>query len=87
MDIGEFISDRRTFIIPVYQRNYDWKTKNCEQLFEDVKTIAESGEKHFIGTFVYQRKPAVETFQEYVIILTGNSESRALSCSPKLFMI
>ena len=24
-------SDR--FIIPVYQRNYDWSTKQCEQLF------------------------------------------------------
>ena len=25
-------SDKR-FIIPLYQRNYDWKEENCEQLF------------------------------------------------------
>ena len=25
-------SDKR-FVIPVYQRNYDWKTENCKQLY------------------------------------------------------
>ena len=28
-------SDKR-FIIPLYQRNYDWKEENCEQLFQDL---------------------------------------------------
>ena len=28
-------SDKR-FIIPLYQRNYDWKKENCEQLFQDL---------------------------------------------------
>ena len=28
-------SDKR-FIIPMYQRNYDWKEENCEQLFQDL---------------------------------------------------
>lgn len=31
-------SDNR-YIIPVYQRNYDWKTKQCEQLFNDLVHI------------------------------------------------
>lgn len=29
-------SDTR-FIIPVYQRNYDWKIDNCRQLYDDLK--------------------------------------------------
>lgn len=29
-------SSRRRFIIPVYQRNYDWKKANCEQLYNDL---------------------------------------------------
>ncbi len=34
-------SDTR-FIIPVYQRNYDWKKENCQQLLEDlVKVVKE----------------------------------------------
>ena len=28
-------SDKR-FIIPLYQRNYDWKEDNCEQLFQNL---------------------------------------------------
>ena len=66
--VGDFISDKKTFVIPVYQRNYDWKTKNCERLFDDVKFIAKNGDEHFIGTFVYQQKSVAGTFQEYVII-------------------
>ena len=27
--------DKR-FIIPLYQRNYDWKEENCEQLFQNL---------------------------------------------------
>ena len=31
-------SDKR-FVIPVYQRNYDWKTENCKQLFDDLVKV------------------------------------------------
>lgn len=68
MRIDEFISDRKTFIIPVYQRNYDWLKANCKQLFDDVEFIAKNGGEHFIGTFVYKREPSASTFQEFVII-------------------
>ena len=30
-------ASRRRFIIPVYQRNYDWKKANCEQLYNGLK--------------------------------------------------
>lgn len=33
----EFLEgSRKRFIIPVYQRNYDWKRENCKQLFDDL---------------------------------------------------
>lgn len=36
------------FIIPVYQRNYDWKEANCKQLFADLVDLAKSKRKsHF----------------------------------------
>lgn len=66
--IDEFISDKRTLVIPVYQRNYDWQKENCKRLFEDIKLIAKNGKEHFIGTFVYQHKPTAGIFQEYIII-------------------
>lgn len=45
-------SDKR-FIIPLYQRNYDWKEENCEQLFRDLMKLHKSGrESHFFGSIV-----------------------------------
>ena len=45
-------SDKR-FIIPIYQRNYDWKKEHCEQLFNDVIDIINSDfRNHFMGTIV-----------------------------------
>ena len=41
------------FNIPVYQRNYDWDTDNCQQLFNDIENITVTGKDHFIGSIVY----------------------------------
>ena len=30
---------KKYFVIPVYQRKYDWKQENCRQLYEDLKKI------------------------------------------------
>ena len=27
------------YVIPVYQRKYDWKIENCSKLYEDLKKI------------------------------------------------
>ena len=44
---------RKRFIIPVYQRNYDWKRENCKQLFDDlVNVIREDKKTHFFGSIV-----------------------------------
>lgn len=31
-------SDKR-FVIPVYQRKYDWKLENCKKLYEDLLKV------------------------------------------------
>lgn len=43
------------FIIPVYQRNYNWEEKHCQILFEDIKRISEDSTivSHFVGSIVY----------------------------------
>lgn len=39
------------FMIPVYQRNYDWTEENCRQLWNDIWFISQQPAKtHFIGT-------------------------------------
>lgn len=45
-------SDKR-FVIPVYQRNYDWKIENCRQLYDDLIRIVRGKRKsHFFGSIV-----------------------------------
>ncbi len=43
----------KRFVIPVYQRNYDWKTENCKQLFDDlIKVVQNHRKSHFFGSIV-----------------------------------
>ncbi|MCH8518137.1 DUF262 domain-containing protein [Candidatus Gracilibacteria bacterium] len=43
----------KSFVIPVYQRNYDWKREQCKQLFDDiVQIIHDDYRTHFMGTIV-----------------------------------
>jgi len=55
------------FYIPVFQRNYDWDTDNCQQLFTDLETIALTKREHFIGNIVYV-STGTATEQNYNII-------------------
>ncbi len=54
--VDKFLAtNETTFVIPVYQRNYDWTLLQCKQLLHD---IIESGKNdktnaHFIGSIVY----------------------------------
>ena len=67
----EFLgSSKRTFNIPVYQRNYDWKKEQCVRLFKDIENIALNNFEieHFIGTIVYVVSSIQPSFMELVLI-------------------
>lgn len=43
----------KRYVIPVYQRKYDWKEDNCRQLYEDLKKIvSDKRDSHFFGSIV-----------------------------------
>ena len=45
-------TDKR-YIIPVYQRKYEWKQNNCRQLYNDLKKIIhEKRKQYFLGSIV-----------------------------------
>ena len=49
---------KKRFVIPVYQRNYDWKTENCKQLYDDlIKVIKCDRKSHFFGSVVSVYNP------------------------------
>ena len=53
--LNSFLSQTKTqFIIPVYQRNYDWTEEQCKQLFYDILEVGNKpGTTHFIGSIVF----------------------------------
>jgi uncharacterized protein with ParB-like and HNH nuclease domain len=54
--VEDFLSSNKTqFIIPVYQRNYDWTTSQCKQLLDDILEVGinKKMNAHFIGSIVY----------------------------------
>jgi uncharacterized protein with ParB-like and HNH nuclease domain len=42
------------FVIPVYQRNYDWTNNECKELLNDVIAVEKHDRgAHFIGSIVF----------------------------------
>ena len=54
--IISFLKEQDTkFVIPVYQRNYEWTEHQCKQLLEDIYRVAMNDKivAHFIGSIVF----------------------------------
>ena len=56
INLNRFLAQSETqFIIPVYQRNYDWTYAQCKQLIDDILEVGQNSKisAHFIGSIVY----------------------------------
>lgn len=54
--VEDFLASNKTqFLIPVYQRNYEWNATQCNQLLEDILEVGSDKKlsAHFIGSIVY----------------------------------
>ena len=52
VNLSRFLSQTDTqFVIPVYQRNYDWTQPQCRQLLDDIFLMGTNAKlnAHFIG--------------------------------------
>ena len=78
-------SDKR-FVILVYQRNYDWKTENCKQLYDDlVKIIKGHRESHFFGSLVSVYNP--DGHNEENLLTKGGLDYIEIVVSPWAFPV
>ena len=50
-----FLEGSKQFVIPIYQRTYEWKREQCIQFWEDILEIGGNPEPkhHFFGSIVY----------------------------------
>jgi len=73
VNLNRFLSQTDTqFVIPVYQRNYDWTHPQCKQLLDDIFLMGTNDNinAHFIGSIVYIHDDvySVSGIRELVII-------------------
>jgi uncharacterized protein with ParB-like and HNH nuclease domain len=70
----EFLSQPKTnFLIPVYQRNYDWQNIQCNEFIKDIEILAKKEkDNHFLGSVVYIKGDDITSIEqglkEYIVI-------------------
>lgn len=78
--IAEFIRAQVQFVIPVYQRNYDWGESDCQQLLEDIQRAGQPGAgDHFVGSIIYQEKQEEKTPLTRRFIIDGQQRLTTVS--------
>ena len=67
----------KSFVIPVYQRNYDWKQEQCKQLFDDIIQITkENYRTHFLGSIVAYQE---DGYWKELLIIDGQQRLTTIS--------
>ena len=53
--ITQVLNGAKQFIVPIFQRDYSWGTKQCKQLWDDIVRVGsdENAKSHFLGSVVY----------------------------------
>ena len=81
--LNDFLSGTKTaFVIPIYQRNYDWQDYHCSQLFTDILTVASDHERssHFVGSIVYMHDGLyTEASVKELIVIDGQQRLTTLT--------
>ncbi|WP_294677161.1 DUF262 domain-containing protein [uncultured Fluviicola sp.] len=79
LTIKELFTGSDKYLIPIYQRNYEWEDKQIIQLIEDIKDyyIEEEDKQYYIGTLVVNRRleskePLYETIDGQQRLTTFN---------------
>ncbi len=59
----------KVFIIPPFQRNYEWSFEQCDELFEDIINSYKTNTTHYLGNIVYyEGKNNGASFSEFILV-------------------
>ncbi|MBN1243328.1 MAG: DUF262 domain-containing protein [Spirochaetales bacterium] len=55
LPLTQLLDGAKQFIVPIFQRDYSWGTKHCQQLWNDILRVGADPDArgHFIGSIVY----------------------------------
>lgn len=70
------------FVIPIYQRTYNWTKAQCQQLFSDILSVSRdsSMQGHFIGSIVYFQE-SIHTISDIPQLLVIDGQQRLTTVS------
>lgn len=59
----------KVFIIPPFQRNYEWEKEQCSELFDDIIKAYKNKKAHYLGNVVYYvGKNNGASYNEYILV-------------------
>jgi uncharacterized protein with ParB-like and HNH nuclease domain len=55
LPLTQLLDGAKQFIVPIFQRDYSWGTKHCQQLWNDILRVGgdPASRAHFLGSVVY----------------------------------
>ncbi|EXI67543.1 MAG: hypothetical protein AW08_01804 [Candidatus Accumulibacter adjunctus] len=55
LPLTQLLDGAKQFIVPIFQRDYSWGTKHCQQLWNDILRVGgdAAARAHFLGSVVY----------------------------------
>ena len=77
-----FLHKASQFVLPIYQRNYSWDEKQCQQLWEDILRVGSNSDigVHFIGSIVYvEGGQSQVTLQAPLLVIDGQQRLTTIS--------
>ena len=78
-----FLEGTKQFVIPIYQRTYEWKKEQCELLWDDIVHIGALSEAtpHFFGSIVYMEPELSQNIGDVdkYIVIDGQQRLTTLS--------
>ena len=78
-----FLEGSKQFVIPIYQRTYEWKREQCSQFWEDVLLVGANNEPkpHFFGSIVYMDPEEPQNIGDVQEILVIDGQQRLTTLS------
>lgn len=53
-NFSSIISNNRSFVVPKFQRDYSWDTEQWDDLWQDIETMINENDEHYMGYLVLQ---------------------------------
>ena len=53
-NFSSILSNNRYFIVPKFQRDYSWESEQWDDLWQDILTMLEEHDEHYMGYLVLQ---------------------------------